>query len=99
MIAKPFSYAVALLAAVVAVSFSAQAADPTPRRLPDGLFDSDPAIRVTAIADVEATNLAPAIGKLASMARDDSSSEVREAAPRINWICSTIWASTTPTPG
>ncbi len=82
MILKPFLYALATLAAFVTVSFPAHAADPTSGRLPDGLFDSDPAIRVTAIAQVEAEKLASAKGKLASMARDDSSSEVREAACR-----------------
>ncbi len=82
MIAKPCSCTLALLTAFVTVSFFAHAADSTPKRLPDGLFDSDPAIRVTAIAEVEATSLASAKGKLASMARDDSSAEVREAACR-----------------
>lgn len=82
MIVKPFSYALVLAMVVVNVSFLAHAQDSTPQRLPDGLFDSDPAIRVTAIAQVEVEKIESAKGKLASMARADSSAEVREAACR-----------------
>ncbi len=82
MIVKPFSCALVLAIVVVNVSFLAHAQDSTPQRLPDGLFDSDPAIRGTAIAQVEVEKIESAKGKLASMARADSSAEVREAACR-----------------
>ncbi len=52
------------------------------RRLPPALFDKDPQVRVAAIGQVEGEKLTFAAGKLASMARDDSFAEVREAACR-----------------
>lgn len=67
------------IAAFVSVAVSAQ--EPV-KRLPPALFDEDPVVRVEAIGMVEEEKEVAAVGKLASMARDDPFAEVREAACR-----------------
>jgi hypothetical protein len=51
-------------------------------RLPDGLFDKDRAVRVTAIEQVEREGNRRAVGKLADLARYDAFADVRAAACR-----------------
>lgn len=51
-----------------------------PRRLPSGLFDSDRVKRVEAIQEVRDEGIVKAVGKLASMARNDPYADVRGAA-------------------
>ena len=70
--------AVATLAATCSLALAQEPA----RRLPPALFDDDPVVRATAIGLVEDEKNTAAVGKLASMARDDSFAEVRAAACR-----------------
>lgn len=70
--------AVATLAATCSLALAQEPA----RRLPPALFDDDPVVRATAIGLVEDEKNAAAVGKLASMARNDPFADVREAACR-----------------
>ncbi|MFO8074164.1 MAG: HEAT repeat domain-containing protein [Polyangia bacterium] len=51
-----------------------------PRRLPSGLFAADRVERLEAVREVREQGMVKALGKLASMARNDPYADVREAA-------------------